>query len=263
MKAYLGTVKGMLIAWFIYRFSFFFTLTGNLLYMTLIYFLWKSIYAGSKTIRGMTFNQTFIYLAVAGSLFILFTSGTDWMISNRIIDGSLIMDLLKPVDFQFLTLARTAGFSIFNLCVITVPSLLVLFLGFRADMKTGIGLLFFPVGILLSFLISFAIDFSIGLTSFYTESLWGISTTKTVITSLLSGALIPLPFFPQAVQNILRLLPFQAIYNIPLSMVTSPNLGVLNYGRALAVQVFWVVALFAFCRWFYRRAFKVLTVSGG
>jgi ABC-2 type transport system permease protein len=160
-------------------------------------------------------------------------------------------------------LARTAGYSTFNLSVITIPSLLVLFLGFRADMKLGIGLLFFPIGILLSFLISFAIDFSIGLTSFYTESLWGISTTKTVITSLLSGALIPLPFFPQAVQNVLRLLPFQAIYNIPLSMVTSPNLRVLDYARGLGVQAFWVVALFALCRWFYRRAFKVLTVSGG
>jgi len=263
MKPYLGTIKGSLIAWFIYRFSFFFTLTGNLLYMTLIFFLWKSIYGGADTIRGMTFHQTFIYLALAGSLFILFTPGTDWMISNRIIDGSLIMDLLKPVDFQFLTLARSTGFGIFNLALITIPSLVVLFLGFRADMKLGIGLLFFPIGIALSFLISFAIDFSIGLTSFYTESLWGISMTKTVITSLLSGALIPLPFFPQAVQDLLRLLPFQAIYNIPLSMITSPNLGVLDYGRALAVQLFWVAVLFALCRWFYRRAFKVLTVSGG
>jgi ABC-2 type transport system permease protein len=263
MKPYLGTVKGMLIAWFIYRFSFFFTLMGNLLYMTLIYFLWKSIYASSVTIHGMTFNQTFIYLAVAGSLFILFTTGTDWNISNRIIDGSLIVDLLKPVDFQFLTLARTTGYTIFDLVVITVPSLLVLFLGFRADMKLGIGLLFFPIGLILSFLISFAIDFSVGLTSFYTESLWGISMTKTVITSLLSGALIPLPFFPQAAQNILRLLPFQAIYNIPLSMITSPNLGALDYLRALGVQVLWIAILFTFCRWFYQRAFNVLTVSGG
>jgi len=263
MKPYLGTIKGTLIAWFIYRFGFFFTLPGNLLYMTLIFFLWKSIYGGADTIHGMTFNQTFIYLALAGSLFVLFTPGTDWTISNRIIDGSLIVDLLKPVDFQILTLARTTGFGIFNVAVITIPSLLVLFLGFRADMKLGIGLLFFPIGIMLSFLISFAIDFSLGLTSFYTESIWGISTTKTVITLLLSGALIPLPFFPQAAQNVLRLLPFQAIYNIPLSMVTSPNLSVFDYARALGVQVFWVVLLFAFCRWFYRRAFKVLTVSGG
>ncbi len=263
MKAYLSTIRGILITWFIYRFGFFFTLIGNLIYMTVIFFLWRSIFQGAQLIRGMTFNQIFIYLTLAGSLFIVFSPGTDWMISNKIVDGSLIVDLLKPLDFQYLTLARTIGFGIFNSLMITLPSLLVLFLGFHAEMQIGVGLLFFPAGFFLAFLISFAIDFAIGMTSFYTESIWGISMTKGIITSLLSGALIPLQFFPSGIQNILRLLPFQAIYNIPLSMVASPDLKIITYAEGLAVQVFWVVVLFAFCRWFYRKAFKVLTVSGG
>jgi ABC-type uncharacterized transport system permease subunit len=46
-------------------------------------------------------------------------------------------------------------------------------------------------------------------------------------------------------------------------MITSPNLGALDYLRALGVQVLWIAILFTFCRWFYQRAFNVLTVSGG
>lgn len=263
MKPYLSMVKGVFITWIIYRFSFFFTLLGNLLYMTLIFFLWKSIYHGAESIHGMTFKQAFIYLALAGSLFVLFKNYTDWNISNRVVDGSLIMDLIKPVDFQYITLARTAGVTLFNFIMITIPSVLVLFVAFRAEMQFGLGLLFFPLGILMAFLISFALDFAVGLTSFYTESLWGISMTKEIITSILSGALIPLQFFPDAAQRILRFLPFQAIYNIPLTMVVSPNLNVLYYLQVMAVQAFWVLALFAFCRWFYARSSKVLNLSGG
>lgn len=263
MKPYFSVIKGSLIVWIIYRFGFFFTLAGNLLYMTLIYFLWKSIYKGEETIHGMTFDQAFIYLALAGSLFVLFKTYSDWNMSNKIIDGSLILDLLKPLDFQFLTLARAAGNTIFNLVMITIPSILVLFLAFHVDLQPGIGLIFFPVGVGMAFLISFALDFVVGLTSFYTELLWGISMTKEIITSLLSGALIPIQFFSGPVQQILLLLPFQAIYNIPLTMVTSPNLGLVYYLQILGVQVVWAVVLILFSRWFYSKAFSVLTVSGG
>lgn len=263
MRAYLTMVKGVFITWIIYRFGFFFTLLGNLLYMTLIFYLWKSIYKGSETLRGMTFNQAFIYLALAGSLFVLFKTYTDWSISNRVIDGSLITDLIKPLDFQMITLARTAGLTLFNVIMITIPSILVVFLVFRAEMQLGIGLLFFPLALVLAFLISFALDFAVGLTAFYTESLWGISMTKEIVTTLLSGALIPLQFFPEAAQRVLKLLPFQAIYNVPLTMVISPNLGVGYYLENLAVQLFWVALLFLLSRWFYSRAFRVLTVSGG
>jgi ABC-2 type transport system permease protein len=263
MKSYLATIKGSLISMIIYRLNFFFMLMGNLLYMTIVYFLWKSIYRGSETIHGMTFNQAFVYLALAGSIYSLLFSGADWQISHKIINGGISIDLLKPLDFQFLMLARTSGYSIFNLIVVAIPSVLVIFLVFRADLSLGIGWLFFPLGILMAFLINFAIDFAVGLTAFYTESLWGISITKGVIISLLSGALVPLQFFPATVQHILRFLPFQAIYNIPLIMVTSPNFNLAYYVQILAIQAFWVILLFAICRRFYTRALTILSISGG
>lgn len=263
MKSYLATTRGSIISMVIYRMNFFFMLLGNLLYMTIVYFLWKSIYRGAATIHGMTFNQAFIYLALAGSIYSFLFSGADWQISNKIINGGISIDLLKPLDFQMLMLARTSGYSLFNFIVVTIPSVAIIFLVFGAEMHWGIGLFFFPLGIALAFLINFAIDFAVGLSAFYTESLWEISITKAVIISLLSGALVPLQFFPQAVQHILQFLPFQAIYNLPLIMATSPNFSLVYYVQILAIQAFWVFLLFAICRLFYSRALKILTISGG
>lgn len=263
MKRYLAVAKGMVMSFAAYRAGIFFTFIGNLLYMGLIYFLWRKIYQNDAMIHGLTFNQAFIYLALAGSIFILFKTWTEWAISRSILDGSIIVELIKPVDHQLMALAHTAGFALSNLVLITLPSALALFLFFRAEISLGIGTALFPLSLVLAFLISFTFDYTVGLTSFYTESLWGISMTKEIITSLLSGALVPLQFFPEGARRVLGLLPFQAIYHTPLTMFATPDLALNDYAKLLAVQAFWVVALFTASRLFYHRAVRVLTVSGG
>jgi len=90
----------------------------------------------------------------------------------------------------------------------------------------------------------------IGLSSFYTESIWGISITKDVVVAALSGALVPINFFPDAIKAVLQVLPFQAIYNTPLQIITSASLTPTDYLRMLAVQLFWVVVLFGASRLF-------------
>ena len=47
------------------------TLFANLIYLVLVYFLWKAVYASSgvDVVNGMTFNDTMIYLILATALF--------------------------------------------------------------------------------------------------------------------------------------------------------------------------------------------------
>ena len=80
---------------------------------------------------------------------------------------------------------------------------------------------------------------------------------------LLSGALIPLQFFPGVIGKAMMWLPFQAIYHTPLMMVTVPDQPVEVLLSMLGVQAVWVVVLFAASRLFYIQAVKVLRVSGG
>jgi ABC-2 type transport system permease protein len=90
-----------------------------------------------------------------------------------------------------------------------------------------------------------------------------LSITKEIIVTVFSGALVPLQFFPDAIQRVLLLLPFQAIYYTPLMMVTKPDLGWETFLPMLAVQLLWALILFAATRLFYNQALKVLRVSGG
>ncbi|MFC1936738.1 ABC transporter permease [Chloroflexota bacterium] len=263
MKPYVAIAKGSFQAGLAYRSGFIFTILNNLAYMSIAFFLWRSIYQGRETLKGLTFNQTYLYITLASSLFILLKTWTDWEISYQITEGSIIMSLVKPINFQLQMMAHSVGFSLMNLISISLPSVLFLIFVFKIPIQTGIGYFFFPFALVFSFLLNTTIDYIIGLTSFYTESIWGISSTKDIIVTFLSGSLIPLQFFPETAQKVLKLLPFQAMYHLPLMMVTIPNQKPINYILMLGVQAFWVVAVFAFAHLFYNRAIKVLRVSGG
>lgn len=263
MRKYLSITKNSVIAGMIYRVHYLFTVFSNVMFIVLIYFLWKAIYKNSETLNGMTFEETFIYLALASSITCLFQTWTEFDMSRNIISGAIIRDLTKPLDHQFLTLFGVIGFVVNNLITITLPSMVVIYFIAGPHISLGINLLFFIPALVLAFLIVFTIDYITGLVSFYTESIWGISITKGVIVGALSGAVIPLNFFPESLRNIVQLLPFQAIYNTPLTILLSKDIGVHDYVYFLLNQMFWVAVLFAVSRLFYNKAVKVITVNGG
>ena len=150
-----------------------------------------------------------------------------------------------------------------GLTAITIPTALVLLFVFKVQFTLGLGLFLFPLSLFLAFLVSFSIDYFVGLFGFYSESVWGLSTTKEIIVTVFSGALIPLQFFPDAIQKVLYWLPFQAIFHTPLMMITRPDQGWEVFLPMLVVQVGWAVGLFVLARLFYNQAVKVLRIAGG
>jgi ABC-2 type transport system permease protein len=247
----------------VYRFGFFFTIAGNIVYLGVAYFLWKSIYGTTKVINGLTFNQTFLYVGLGSAIFILLKTYADWFIHYEIREGIIANYLTKPIDYQVYNLFANLGSLSMNLMAITVPTAIMLGIVFQVRVPPGPGLIFFPFSLLLAFLISFSLDYFVGITAFYSESVWGLSITKEVIVTVFSGALIPLQFFPPQLQQILYYLPFQAIYHTPLMMVTKPNQGLDVFLPMMAIQIFWAAVLFLGARLFYNQAVKVLRIAGG
>jgi ABC-2 type transport system permease protein len=263
MRSYLPVARATYMIGMVYRFGFLFTIVGNLMYLGVAYYLWKSIYRYSDTIRGLTFNETFIYVALGSAIFILLKTYADWIIHYEIREGAIATYLTKPMDFQIYALFANLGSLLMNLTAITIPTALVMIFVFKVKITFGIGLFLFPISLLLAFLISFSIDYFIGLIGFYSESVWGFSTTKEILVTVLSGALIPLQFFPDAIQKVLYWLPFQAIYHTPLMMITRPHQGLDVFLPMVLIQVAWATILFILARMFYNQAVKVLRIAGG
>ena len=263
LRSYLALLRGSFMVGMIYRYGFLFTIIGNVIYLGVTYFLWRSIYHNADLIHGLTFDQTYLYVALGSAVFILLKTYADWLISNEIREGMIAVYLTKPLDYQLYALFISLGSALINLAAITVPTVLLLTLVFKVHFQSGPGLAFFPVSLLLAFMISFNFDYLVGLMAFYNESVWGLTITKEVLLTTLSGALVPLQFFPLALQKVLLVLPFQAIYYTPLTMVTQPDQDWPVFLQMLAVQFSWVVVMFVLTRLVYDQAVKVLRVSGG
>lgn len=263
MRGYLALMRGSLMIGLIYRFGFLFTILGSGLYMFVAYFLWHSIYGTKTTLNGLTFNETFLYIALGSTLFVLLKTYTDWLISNEIRDGSISIYLTKPLDYPMYALAMGTGFMLTNLIGVVIPTFVMVVFVFKIPIAFGPGLVLLPFSLLLAFVISYFFDCITGLSTFYTESIWGISTTKEIIIAVFSGALVPLQFFPEAIQKVLLYLPFQAIYHTPLMLITRPNQDWGTLLSMIGVQIFWIVVLFIGSRLMYNQSIKVLRVAGG
>ena len=264
MKKYLAITKNSFITSIAYRFHFFFTAIGNVFYMILIYFLWHAIYQSSNgTLNGMTFDQVFLYLALASSIFVLFKHWIEWQMSRSIISGAIIMDLIKPYDFQIMILFRSLGYFVFNIVTLTIPTIAILIFVFKSSINININIIFFILSLSIAYLISFVIDFIIGTISFYTESIWGISISKEAVVLFLSGAIIPIKFFPVEMQKILYYLPFSSIYNTPLTILIEKDINIIYYLQSIGVQLCWFIILFIISRAFFNKAIKIVTVNGG
>ena len=99
----------------------------------------------------------------------------------------------------------------------------------------------------------------------YTESTWGINIVKETIVLLLSGASIPLAFFPEMFRKIVEFLPFRAVYDIPLTILLKKN-GTDTLEGLLpmfGLQLAWCVILTVAGILFWNHSVRKITVNGG
>lgn len=77
-----------------------------------------------------------------------------------------------------------------------------------------------------------------------------------------AGAIIPLPFFPENIQNILELLPFASMQNVSLR-IYSGSMNVSEMKKAIFLQIFWLLVITAAGKLVCRIAEKKICIQGG
>ena len=105
LKKYFALTRAGVMDALQFRMSMFVMFIGNLLYLIVVYFLWKAIYdsSGTDVVNGMTFTDTLIYLVLATALFGFMEMYTVWQVGRDIQSGRIVLDLLKPIILQALT----------------------------------------------------------------------------------------------------------------------------------------------------------------
>lgn len=265
VQKYTALIRSSIIMKLQFKLSVFVQLIGNAVYLVIVYFLWKAIFASVEngTVNGMTFNDTMIYLVLAAAMFNFMETFLVWDIGRSITSGDIILDMLRPMKYPLYMLYSAGGEMVFNFLFTFVPTAAAVWFITGGGFPLGINIVFFIVSCVLGILINFCINFFVGTICLYTQSIWGLNIMKEVIVSFLSGATIPLAFFPDKLRTVVNALPFQTIYNTPLSILLGKETDILRMTDLVGIQCAWLAVLTAITALFWKLSSKVITVNGG
>ena len=80
VRAWLALIRAAIMEFLQFRVSALVMLLGNIIYLIVIYNLWKAIYASvdGGVVNGMSFNDTMIYLVLASAQFTFMEAYLVW-----------------------------------------------------------------------------------------------------------------------------------------------------------------------------------------
>ena len=265
LKKYLALTRAGIMETLQFRLSFVVMVIGNLLYLIVVYFLWDAIYesAGTDVVNGMTFTDTLIYLVLATALFNFMEMYAVWEIGRNIQSGKIVLDLLKPMEYRKYLFWSFSGSFIAKFLLTFLPTFIAVAIVTNGAIPMGINLLYFVLSVVMAVSINYSIDFIVGTICLYTESIWGINIMKQVIVLLLSGATIPLAFFPDTLRTVVNYLPFQSIYNAPLTILLDGAPTAETVLTTLGTQLIWCIAMMIVSKLFWKVSLRQITVNGG
>jgi ABC-2 type transport system permease protein len=246
-----------------FRLRYFTGIITYFLNVTVYFFIWSAVFKSSPSINGYTLAQMLTYVSVGWIIRSFYWNTIDQEMAYEVIEGKIAMDLIKPVSIQWMWIFRAMGESAFRLGLLTFPTAIVVALIFPVQKAASPESFFlFIVGVLGSFFLMGAINFMIGTCAIPLKSILALIRAKYWLIELLSGLLIPISFFPGALQKIMAVLPFEHIAYTPLQIYLG-KFDLVTALRALAIQWSWVIVLLFLAHLWWGRASRKITIHGG
>ena len=265
MKKYLGVARTKLYDIRAFSIDFYSRLAYYPIEMIIIYFLWSLIYSGMGTnvIGGFSFVELISYFVVQRICSrILSYADISSGIEGDVNSGGLCLYLCRPINYLgYLFSSNVPAILIGGISGVPIFVFLAHFfeLPFPRDAVSW-SLFAFSIGI--SSVIAFAISVLIGLTAFWTKQVHSIRWIYHTIPDFISGAVIPISFYPQWLQSIFKFLPFQYIYYIPLSIFFG-KIDFYELPELFIIQTLWAVVLLVSVKFAWNNGLKVFDAQGG
>lgn len=209
--------------------------------------------------RSDALTYTFL---VQGLIMPLYLWG--WMeIAESVQSGQIATDLFRPLDYQVYWLFQDLGRALYHLLMRGVPPFVLAAIVFDLRLpERPETWLFFAISVGLAVAVSFAMRFMMNLSAFWIIDVRGVHSLSAALWTSLSGFIIPIAFFPDALRGVVRMLPFVAMIEMPIEVFLEHVRGA-DLFATLAVQAMWTVVLLAAGRMVLGAATRKLVVQGG
>lgn len=227
----------------------------------------RAFYNTNPAAFPMSFAQTadYVWLLQAFlALYIMWDYDPDIIESVR--GGHIAYDLVRPVDLYARWFSTTIARRVARAALRCAPILIVAYFlpePLRLHPPHSVlSLALFALSTVLSVCVVTSLTMLVYIANFRLLTIMGLRVMVAAAMDLLGGFTIPLPFYPQALQDVLNLLPFAAMHNLPLRLYSGHIAGA-DAVTGIALQAFWLLVLVQLGRWWMDRQLKRVIVQGG
>lgn len=267
MKKYLSFFRIRFAAGLQYRAAAWAGIATQFAWGAMTILMFHAFYQNGSNVFPMEFRALSTYIWLQQALLALFMA---WSFDNEIFEsittGSVAYELCRPCGIYAMWFVKNMALRLARVVLRCVPILVVAaFLPAPFGMTLPVSLeagVLFAISLGMGFFVMLAFIMLIYASVFYTISPTGIRALTASIVEFLSGALIPIPFYPRELQKILNLLPFASMQNTPFLIYT----GHLSTGEALermGLQALWLGGLVCLGVLLINRALKKVVIQGG
>ena len=267
MKKYLSFFKIRFIAGLQYRAAAWAGISTQFFWGLMTILMFRAFYQSGSDNFSMEFSALSSYIWMQQAFLAMFMG---WFFDKEILEsitsGNIAYELCRPCDLYAMWFTKNMAIRLSRTVLRCVPILAVAALlpypynlSLPADVFSG-G--FFLLSCILGFLVLVAFSMLIYISSFFTVSPVGIRILAISVVEFFTGALIPIPFFPESLQRIMYLLPFASMQNTPFLIYTG-YMDKAEVPTFIALQLFWLAVLVLSGVLLMKKALKKVVVQGG
>lgn len=250
--------------WSAYRTHSMISIFVGPVYFIVQYFIWSAVYARNTGLRGMELSEILTYFGITSLIFYLTMDFADWNLQMLIRTGKFLTFAIRPLHHPFFALSQKIGHRILGFFFEFLPCLCIFTFVCKINMRPA-SFFWFIISIVLAFLMNFYLNYIIGMSAFWFVQSEGIRSVYALLQNIFSGSLIPLVFFPDALQKLLFFLPFQYISYVPTMVFTGKyTLGniSLSIPQIVGIQAIAVLVTALVCEILYKISMKRFTGVG-
>ncbi len=226
--------------------------------------VFTAFYASTTRPQPMTLPEVITYIWLGQAvLLVLPMFYENGFVLDMVRTGSVAYELLRPADLYGFWYARITGARLAMVSMRALPQFLLagLFLGLQSPASPSCALAWL-VAMAFALVLSCALAMISCISTLWTVGGDGVMQLLPVLIILCSGAVVPLPFFPEWAQQVLNVLPFRNLMDVPFRLYMG-HLPASQAPRLLLQELLWILALVAFGRWLLGRGTRRLVVQGG
>lgn len=239
-----------------YKSSTLFSTIGVFVFIMVQITLWKYLFTGNES----KINYMTSYVVFSSLITILYTKDMYNLISQKVIKGDFVLELIKPINFIVSSYFKCVGILLTRLIFRGLPLLIFIPFVYKNVSLENLGAALLAV--ILGHYIFVILYSIVGLSTFVLIESWAFQRLLDDTIRFISGSVIPLSIFPDYLQTLSRFLPFQYLYYFPLTLL----LGDLDKAEAISgfvVSAIWAIFLTICLFLFYKKSIKRIVVQGG